>query len=114
MTLPGLRFHAYSIIRELHFSYFFGYLSFIVVVLIYLEFIYTTNILNLTKKILPISLVVLSIIYIGLFIKFDRASNYKTGLDYNTLTKNRQISYFLGKISVLETVHPNRFNIKLW
>jgi len=109
----GSSVHTQSILRALHFSYFFGYLSFIVVVLIYLEFIYKNNILSLAKKILPISLVVLSIVYIGLFIKFDRASNYKTGLDYNTLTKNRQISYFLGKISVLETVHPNRFDIEL-
>ena len=49
----------------------------------------------------------------GLLFKFDRASNHKTYLPDNALFANKQISYFVGKSSVKDTVHESRFNISL-
>ena len=103
--LSSISFNVTSIRRALQvFSLFFAYLSFIITILFVIEFIVKNNFLNLKKYIQGLALTVLTLVFLGSIIKFDRDSNYKTGLPDNSFNNIRQIKYFLGKIGIKETV----------
>ena len=103
--LSSVSFNVTSIRRALQvFSTFFAYLSFIITILFVIEFIVKSNFLNLKKYIQGFALMILTLVFLASLIKFDRTSNYKTGLPDNSFKNVRQIKYFFGKIGIKETV----------
>ena len=112
-SLVNVSIHKYSILRALIFGNFFGYLSFLLLILFYLnKFLSKKSIRNnkLNHYMFIFSIFILSL---GLLFKFDRTSNFKAYLPDNVFFANKQISYFVGRSSVKDTVNKDRFNISL-
>ena len=112
-TLADFSSHKYSILRALIFGNFFGYLSFLLLILFYLNKFLSKKSIRKNKLNHYMFISSIFILSTGLLFKFDRTSNFKTFLPDNVFFANKQISYFVGRSSVKDTVSKDRFNLSL-
>ena len=100
-----------SLQRYHHFAMYFGLLSFVTLVLTYVEAVYTYNFLLLKKNIEKLLIIFIIPFLVLAIIFFDRTSSSRMFLKNNSFIYNKQILYFVGKLSSSETVNRDRFDI---
>ena len=101
-----------SLQRYHHFANYFGLLSFMIIILTFAEAVYTNNFFLLKKHINKIFTILIIPTLIFVLIFFDKLSTSRMYLKENSLTYNKQVLYFFGKLSSSETVNKERFDMK--